>query len=126
MTPRPPIEVSASILRDSARQATTYADLCPECGEEMRTHCRNCGHREEQQSETRQGDLPSAPANTAPNTYTVRYTDHKQERHAIEINETTADCAIVHFIATHSIAGIRDITATLKPSHPLKFSELFH
>ena len=57
MTPHPQIEVSASILRDSARQATAYADLCPDCGAEMRTHCRSCGHREEQSSETRQGGL---------------------------------------------------------------------
>ncbi len=59
MTPHPPIKVSPGILRDSAHQAAKYADLCPECAEEMQTrHCRTCGHREEQSSETRQGDLP--------------------------------------------------------------------
>ncbi len=58
MTPNSRIEVSGSILRHSAKEAQAYAELCPKCGAEMETHCRTCGHREEQSSETRQGDLP--------------------------------------------------------------------
>lgn len=62
--PTPPrIEVSIRILRDSTREAAAYADLCPDCGREMRTtaiatRCPACGYREEADSETRQGDLP--------------------------------------------------------------------
>ncbi len=35
MTAHTHIEVSDSILRDSARQAAKYADLCPKCGAEL-------------------------------------------------------------------------------------------
>jgi hypothetical protein len=57
MTPNSRIEVSSATLHHSAKEAQAYADLCPICAEEMQTHCRNCGHREEQSSETRQGGL---------------------------------------------------------------------
>ena len=62
--PTPPrIEVSASLLQATARQAAAYAVLCPDCGRELRTtaaatRCPNCRYREEKNSDTRQGDLP--------------------------------------------------------------------